>query len=263
MVPHQLARAVQVEGRAVEAVGARLGHCVDDAAGRASELWRVTGGHDLELADRLLWNGRSEVRALAAADTAKERLVVVSAVHVDVGVNAALAGQRDLATLRVDLRGRRQCDEILEAAAINREVLNGIQVNQRVGLRGGGLHAAGRYGDRLLHVSDAHRNVYVGNLSYSDQNIFDFRLGEAAGFSRQLVNAWRKQYETIKAIFAGGGAALETCLSADRFNGGFRNCATIIVTHRTTNLPAICLRLRECVTRAEDEREREQQATAE
>src|SRR5262245_29440728 len=151
---------------------------------------------------------------------------------------------------------------MLETGTVHPQIPKSIQLDLGVGLRGADLHAAGRDGDRLLDVSDAHRNVDVGHLTYSDQNILDLRLGEAAGFGGQVVSAWWKKYETIKAVIAGGGAALETCLGADCFDGGVRNCAAITVAHRAADLPAVCLRLRECVAGAENEQEREQQATA-
>src|SRR5262245_35618805 len=84
------------------------------AVGRAPELGGVAGGHDLELLDGLLGHREGVVRALAAADAPEERLVVVGPVDADVRVDAALARERKLATLGVDLHRRRQGDEVLE-----------------------------------------------------------------------------------------------------------------------------------------------------
>ena len=44
----------QVKRRTANTVGTGLGHRVDDAAGTASELGRVTGSHDLEFTNGFL-----------------------------------------------------------------------------------------------------------------------------------------------------------------------------------------------------------------
>src|SRR4029453_2825698 len=119
-----LAIAIHIEGRAPKLVGSGLRDGVDQAARRSAELRGVAGGHDLKLLHRLLRNGEGVVRALAAADAAEERLVVVRPVNADVRIDTALAGERELAALRIDLDRRRQGDEILKAPAIDREIRN-------------------------------------------------------------------------------------------------------------------------------------------
>ena len=85
-----------------------FGDGVDDLPGRPAELGRVAGLDDPKLPDCLLGNRERELRTLAPADAAEERLVVVGAVDADVAVDAALSGQRNLPALGLDLRGWRQ-----------------------------------------------------------------------------------------------------------------------------------------------------------
>ena len=122
---------------------------------------RVPGGHDLEFLDRFLRDGEGVVRALAAADAAEERLVVVGPVDADVGVDAALAGERELAALRVDLHRRREGDEVLEPPAVDGQVLDRRLVE---GGRADAARSSPRSGDSLTtvtlrHPSDLHRGV--------------------------------------------------------------------------------------------------------
>ena len=109
--------------------GARLRDRVDEAAGGTAELGRVAGRDDLEFLDRLLRDRERRVRPLAAADAAEERLVVVGAVDADVGVDAALAGEGELAAAGIHLHRRRERDEVLEAAAVDRQVSDRFLVN--------------------------------------------------------------------------------------------------------------------------------------
>ena len=122
----------QVERRPVDGVRPRLGDGVDEPAGRPAELGRVARLDDPELADRVLGNGEGELGALAAPDTAEKGLVVIGSVDADVAVDAALPGQRDLPALRLDLRRRRQGDEIVEPPPIDRQVGDGLPVERHV-----------------------------------------------------------------------------------------------------------------------------------
>src|SRR5262249_1141350 len=103
-----VAVAVHVEERPFQGVRARLGDRVDETARRAAELRGVARGDDLKFLNGFLRHRERVVRALAAADAAEERLVVVRAVDAHVRVDAALAGERQLTALRIDLHGRRQ-----------------------------------------------------------------------------------------------------------------------------------------------------------
>src|SRR5204863_262657 len=99
----EVAVPVHVEAAAMVRVAARLGDHVDEAAGGAPELRRVSRRDDLEFLHRFLRKGEGRARALTAPDAAEERLVVVGTVDADVRVDAALTGERELVTLRVDL----------------------------------------------------------------------------------------------------------------------------------------------------------------
>ena len=111
--------AVEVERAAAEAVGARAGDDVDDAALRAAELGLVAGGDDLELLDRVL--------RVALERAAVERVVVVGAV-VDVGGRRrALAEDREaLVAHRVGTLGDagHQRHQVFGVAGLERQRLD-------------------------------------------------------------------------------------------------------------------------------------------
>src|SRR6185295_3403594 len=97
----QALRLVVIESRTVEFVRAALGDDVDETAARAPELDRGAVGDDGELFDRLLRDGERRPVLGAADRAAEEGVVVIDAVDRDVGVDAALAREREVAALGV------------------------------------------------------------------------------------------------------------------------------------------------------------------
>ena len=181
-------------------VGARFGHRRNYAARRTSKLRRVAGGDNLELFDRFLWDGEGRVRAFAAADTTEEWLVVIHTVNIDVGVDAALARERNLAALRINLRGRRQCHEILEASSVDRQVVDRSFVDHCVWLRHSCLNGFSRYGNGFLDVACAESEICVGDLTNDYQYVFKLSLREPFGFGREVIYARRQEHEAIDAV---------------------------------------------------------------
>src|SRR5262249_1671562 len=101
----------------------RFGHHIDEAARRTTELCRAAYGDDLKLLHRLKTDG--ELRPLAAALFAEERIIGVRAVNRNVVVNAFLAIDGNLISVRpLDNRdARREVDEAAEVTSIDRKVL--------------------------------------------------------------------------------------------------------------------------------------------
>src|SRR6202011_3700015 len=91
--------------------------------GGTAVLNRWSLAHRLELLNRRLRNRERVVRAVAAADSAEEWLIIIRAIQHDVGVDSALAGETQLSQCfgqRLD-RGR-QGREILKSAPVNRQI---------------------------------------------------------------------------------------------------------------------------------------------
>ncbi len=74
-------------------IGTRLCNRVDDTAGAAAKLGRISGCNYLKLTDRFLRKCEGRVGPFAAADAAEERLIIIYAIDVYVGVNTTLARQ--------------------------------------------------------------------------------------------------------------------------------------------------------------------------
>jgi hypothetical protein len=153
--------AVDVEERSLRAVRAALRNGVHDAASRPAELRGVTRRDDLEFLDCLLRDREGIVRAFAASDAAEERLVVVSTVDADVRVDATLPGKRNLAATGVNLRRRRQRDEVLKSTSVDWQVSDRFLVNGVRAHRGARLDEwrCGFDGDDFLHASHGHGGV--------------------------------------------------------------------------------------------------------
>src|SRR5262245_51720021 len=161
---------MQIECGAAKFVSARFGDHVDQAASRSAELRRVTRRHHLKFLNRFLWNGVSVIGALAAANPAEKGLVIVSAVNLNVGVDAALARERDL-TARGVVRdcGRCELDKVLETTAIDGQIVDTFLVKESVRLDRSRLQALSRYRDSFRNSPDPECDVDVGNLPNLDQ----------------------------------------------------------------------------------------------
>ena len=79
-----------LEDIAVEGVGARLDHHIDDAALEVAELGRGVGGDDLHLLDGVGAGlvGREVIGDLVTVDAVKEEVIGLLAVAVDEGAAA-------------------------------------------------------------------------------------------------------------------------------------------------------------------------------
>ena len=145
--------------RAVDRVGAGLGHDVDEAAGTASELGGRAVGHHLEFLDRVETDRKG--RPLAAALLAEERVVVVRAVDRHVVVDALLAVDRNLVAVGTlhDGDSRRERHEAQEVAAVVRQIVTErwsryVEFSTRPDSR---IGASRRDRNHLLHLRDAQR----------------------------------------------------------------------------------------------------------
>src|SRR5262249_2084427 len=124
----ELVVAVKLEGRAMDLVGSGSGRDVDDAAGTLAVGGAVIAREDRELLDRLDPHVRSEHAARLRRDGAgAHQLGAVHQVLVRLGPGAAhaedvaLPRQAGAATVVDHRRGRLQGDQLIEAAAVERE----------------------------------------------------------------------------------------------------------------------------------------------
>src|SRR4026207_2164931 len=84
----ELAVSQIIEGTAMPVVSAGLGEDVDHSARGTSKFRREITAHDLELTDRFLTDHIDLVTALSAPLPAKEWLIEIGAVNIDVAVDA-------------------------------------------------------------------------------------------------------------------------------------------------------------------------------
>ena len=154
--------AGKLERRPAEAVGARLGEDVHDAAGGAPGLGRVVTGLDLDLGDGV--DGRLDAnradRALVVVHPVDELIVLVVQRAVDGNrrrlapiVRARAARQR---VRQAFIGTRRQLDEAHEIAAVHRQILDGLLGDERRQRRGVGLEQrrGGGHGNGLGDQAD-------------------------------------------------------------------------------------------------------------
>jgi hypothetical protein len=176
------------------------------------------------------------------------------AVHADVRVDPALPRNRNLAArVARHLRGGGERDEVLEAAAVDRQVGDGRLVHERVGLRLRGLDCVGGDVDRLLHVADAERDVGVHTLADVDLDVVGLGAREAARLDRDVVDAGRQQDEAEKSLIPGRGGLRQAGLSVGGPDGRVRDGGPGAVAHGADDLAGARLRLREGGRRSEGE----------
>ncbi len=234
-VRDQALRLVVVEGRAVQAVGAALGDHVDEAAARASELDRGAVGDDRELLDRLLRDGERSAALGAAHRAAEEGVVEVHAVDGDVGVDAALAGDREVAALAVEARLRRQQDEVAEVARGERHLLDLLGENRRRVRGVGHLDHRNLRGhvDGLDDRRDLHREVDRRRRGENQANIRPAGGREALERRQDAVVAGGQIQQAIEPFAVGRGGRDESGFQVGRRDCDARKDRTILGRHRT------------------------------
>jgi len=197
--------AQEVEGRAVELVGAALGHHVDDGAARAAVLGRRVGRHDAEL------GGGIHVDVHGVADGL--RVVVVDAVDlVVVAALAAAVGGR-IAGLALDHAGG-QIDQAQRVAAVERQVGDALLVNDGVELGGGGFHLLDLGADLDFggHFGNGHDHGEVQVFTDGQLDAGDSDRLEALEFGLDFVVADSEVCENVESVVVrqrlAGGASV-------------------------------------------------------
>ena len=150
----RLLRLPVEETGAVEGVGSALGDDTHETAAGAAELDGGAVGDHREFLDGLLREGERGA-ALGGSDrTPEEGVVVVGAVHGDVGVDASLAADLDVVALGLGLRFGQEVDELGEVAAVDRQVLQLLGLHRGLDRRVGDLD-----GRRLARDGDRGRDA--------------------------------------------------------------------------------------------------------
>ena len=193
-------------------IRAGLRNRIHDAARGPAILRRVARRDHLELLNRRLRHRDNAARTLAAANAAKERLIVVRAIQHDVGVDAPLPRERDLAArLAIHLRGGRQKRKVLKTPSVDRQVgerrgihrrrqSRGFEINQRLT----DIHRSGHrlHGNRHIHGRrGAHRQHQARHLGRR----------KSRGFHRQLIGARIEEDGAVKAALIRLQLAQQTC----------------------------------------------------
>ena len=128
-------------------------------------------------------------------DATKEQLAVVGAIHVDAaGVDHTLAGDGDAAALRIDRRRLGGVDDVVEPAAVERNVGDDSRADECRLFVAGDFEQVGSDGNVLFDGSNAERQVDVGRASDAD---FDLSVtgGKIRGRGGYLVSAGRQQHD--------------------------------------------------------------------
>src|SRR5262245_10885507 len=223
------------------AVVAGFGHGVDKAAGRTTELGVEARSHNLKFADGFLRESWSKARTFAAANAAEERIAVIGAVNLDVGVDAALTDQRDLSAVRINIGGRCEQDEILEAAAVDRKFSNRRRVQGRCSLHCRGLNVGGGDLNGFIHRVDLQRNVGVKLRADFDLVASRHELAEALGVDFNLIITDWQQHRAEDAFSVGCKVLCYTCGHVRYLDVRAGDGRPLRVFNRTYNLTGACL----------------------
>ena len=172
--------------RAVDGVGPRTGHDVDDAAGGVAEFGGIRAGQDLELAHGLL--------AEVAAGPAEDPVVVVEAVHHQVVGDGPLPQHRQPRGLgrRIDRSAGgdagRQGRQLDEAPAVERQLLDVVRADDggHGGLGGVDDGRAGLDAHALLDGGDLEREGHLDELADLDRQALAHRRREPLVLGAQV-----------------------------------------------------------------------------
>ena len=234
----------EVEGAAVDVVRSRARDRVDDAAATAPELGGETLRRDLELGDRFLRDRERVVGALAAADPAEERLVVVRAVDAHVAVDPALPQEGKLVALRLDEHRGGAGDEVVEAAPVDRQVVDGAQIDDRAVLGARALQPRPGHDDLRRDAADLQREVRVAARPHVN---VDHERGflEPGVLGDDFVAPRRERDDAVEARIGRDGRARQPRRLVRGGDGGARNRRAGLVRDGSDHLTAGCLGLGE------------------
>jgi len=167
-------------------VGAALRHSVDDAAHRLAVFRRVVRGNHLELLHGVLRNLRRD--AGAAGVLVVERLGRVGSVHQE-GVLSGHAAEGQQTEVAVVADARRQQHEGIDAAAVDRQILNGAGIDHARKIRLGVFDElrCGGYLNRSGGGADCKVDAEIEILADAQFNVLGFVSVEAGRVDGHFV----------------------------------------------------------------------------
>ncbi len=231
--------------RAVDFVGSRFRHDIDEAAGTASELRGRAVGHHLEFLHRV--QVHRERGTLSAALLAEERIVVVRSVDGDVVVDAFLAVDRNLIAVGAlhNRHAGRERNEVEEIAPVVRQRVErlGIDVGRALDFVGLDDGSFGRNRDRLLRGGDAEHERKADRLPDGEIDSIPHLSCEVRSLYGDLIAAERQQEPAKTPIFVRRQFAREVRPRVQQGHAGARNFAAGRVAHGSFDGPGIRLRL--------------------